>query len=347
MDKKNITNKQLHHKPDKSIWAIFLFTVMLFIITILSLIFYVQTTRKFSAEISSASQYKEHIAFVGNPNNTFAKEVYEAAYKTGQDYFYNVEFFGQNLDKVYSNTELMEMAIAAKVDGIIVTADNSEEMTKQIFQANEAGIPVICVDTDCVGSARKSYVGGSYYNLGQEYGKLLAKRTSDEVKDVLVLMSPFEQSKGQNLIFSGIKDYLTKTNVLPYFNITTRSVGNGTSFSAEESVSDIFAQEELPDIIVCLDETNTTSACQCIVDYNKVGQVTIFGYYNNSTINNAILKDVIPATLTIDTKQVGKTSVEYLKQFQDTGYVNEYATIPFELITKDNVEQFMKEDAHE
>ena len=98
------------------------------------------------------------------------------------------------------------------------------------------------------------------------------------------------------------------------------------------------------------DETSTTSACQSIVDYNKVGDVTIFGYYNNSTISNAIEKEIIPATLSIDTKKVGDISVNYLKQYIDAGYVNEYAMIPFDLITKENISLYKqddKEDDHE
>ena len=65
----------------------------------------------------------------------------------------------------------MELSIDAGVDGIIVEAGEREEMKELIDLADSKGIPVITVGSDNTSSARKSYVGFGYYDLGTNYGK--------------------------------------------------------------------------------------------------------------------------------------------------------------------------------
>ena len=83
--------------------------------------------------------------------------------------------------------------------------------------------------------------------------------------------------------------------------MTLVSVDDTNAFSVEESIRDIFMEEELPDIIICLNELNTTCVYQAVVDYNKVGEVSILGYYDSETIINAIDRNVIYAKWNIKT----------------------------------------------
>ncbi len=64
----------------------------------------------------------------------------------------------------------MKMAIAARVDGILIQPDGSDETNGLIADAIAKGIPVITVMSDASGSGRLGFVGYISYDLGQLYG---------------------------------------------------------------------------------------------------------------------------------------------------------------------------------
>ena len=100
-------------------------------------------------------------------------------------------------------------------------------------------------------------------------------------KTVLVLMNSNADDTSQNIIFTGIQDAIkNSTNKSRLINIEAVAIGNDGAFAAEESIRDIFMnQENVPDIIICMNELNTTCVYQAVVDYNKVGKINIIGYY--------------------------------------------------------------------
>ncbi len=113
------------------------------------------------------------------------------------------------------------------------------------------------------------------------------------------------------------------------------------AFSVEESIRDIFMEREIPDIIICLNELHTTCVYQAVVDYNKVGQVNILGYYDSDTIINAIDRNVIYATVAIDTKQMGQFCIKALQEYHELGYTSQYFTADIRLIQKEDVEEYL------
>ena len=123
------------------------------------------------------------------------------------------------------------------------------------------------------------------------------------------------------------------------------AISETTTFSAEESISSlIMGEEELPDIIVCLNELYTTCAAQALVDYNRVGETTVYGFYTNSTILSGIEKKIITATVTVDTKQMGRYCVDAIREYEDFGFVNEYMPADIEVITAENVGSYLDKE---
>jgi ribose transport system substrate-binding protein len=214
--------RRLHHKPYRLTLAIAFLLLVLLAVTAVCIILFETRIRGLTAAAPEPGTYTHHYAFIGDKTNSFDEKVFEAAQEEGKSTGNYVEFLGSTLDVSYSKIDLMKIAIAARVDGIIVSADDTEEMTEQIYNADQAGIPVVCVGADCIGSARKAYVGISYYTLGQTYGALLEKNASaSDTASVLVLMSPNEQSKSQNIIYSGIRDYLDSAGLLQRLDLKT------------------------------------------------------------------------------------------------------------------------------
>lgn len=328
---------------------IFIFTFLFLLITMgIGLYAFLFHWRNMERQSMDEKYEKYYAMIVDDKDSFFWQSVYEGAKEQGGEHNVLVELLGDNLSKDYSKEELMQIAIASKVDGIILEANESKELTELIDEAAGKGISVVTIYSDNTHSKRCSFVGVGGYNLGQEYGRQVLKCAKiGEVTHVAVLVNTDSRDATQNIIYSGMQDTVEKEKakgVKMDFSLIT--VDNTNAFSVEESIRDLFMSGELPDVIVCLDEANTACVYQELVDHNKVGEVAILGYYKSDTILQGIDRNVINATLAIETGQMGRYCVDALWEYGQSGNTSQYFTVDVELINKDNVAQYMV-NAHE
>ncbi len=171
--------------------------------------------------------------------------------------------------------------------------------------------------------------------------------TEDRPIRVTLLVNPFANSLDQNILYSGIQEIIEQERGDMVVELSQQSVDDTNAFAVEESVRDLFLGGDTPDILICLNELNTTCAYQAVVDYNKVGSVSILGHYVSDTILNAIARNVIYATVDIDTAQMGAFCIDALQEYHDLGYTSQYFTADINLITRDNVDDYLREEGPE
>lgn len=160
---------------------------------------------------------------------------------------------------------------------------------------------------------------------------------------VTILVNSYAQGLDQNILYSGIQETIEQERGETVIELSMQTVDDTNAFSVEESVRDIFMAENIPDILICLNELNTTCAYQAVVDYNKVGSVSILGYYVSDTILNAIDRHVIYATVYIDAPQMGGFCVDALQEYHELGYTSQYFTADISLISAENVADYLGE----
>lgn len=322
--------------------------VAMAVITIASLIYFkmlVADARDVKEQ--QYSEYTRHYAFIAdNMENEFWEEVYQGAKKRGEETNVYLECFGSSAAVEYSKEELLKMAIAAKVDGIVLEADESAEILGLIDQAVDSQIPVVTVMTDSYGSKRQSFIGIGSYNLGREYGRQIIRVSTKETKKVLIIMDEHMDNNGKNILCTGINETIYNEGNHLKLTIDTMEVSDKSTFGPEETIRKIFMKkEELPDIIVCLNEQATISACQAVVDYNLVGEVDIIGYHITDTIGSAIQRNLLAATIVVDSGQMGADSVDSLNEYIETGYVNDYVVMDVDAVTDNNVREYVENAA--
>lgn len=300
-------------------------------------------------EVADADSYdKYYVMITKDRKSSFWQSVYQGAYRRGLEENVYVDLLGENLSENYSREDLMRIAISSGVDGIFVESDESGELTELIDEAVDRDIPVVTLYGDNTHSKRCSFVGVGSYNLGREYGRQVLKIARENTWEnrvirVAIVMNAYAMDTGQNIISSGIQDAIEqeKTEATD-FSVSYITVDDTNTFSVEESIRDIFMEERLPDIIICLNELNTTCVYQAVVDYNQVGQISILGYYDSDTIINAIDRNVVNATISIDTEQMGGFCVEALTEYYLLGNTSQYFTADVTLIDKSNVAQYLE-----
>lgn len=337
----------LEEKDGRNFLSVFTILIIL-CITLGSLVFFQMQVQKigYDGKKKSYQQYdRYYVMIVGEGEEAFWDSVFEGACEAGRRSGAYVEEFGNNLFAGYSREERMRIAIESEADGIILEASEGEKMTALINEAVGKGIPVITVLSDNMASGRQSFVGINAYNLGQEYGKQLLRLANYDKHRILILSSTNIDSYNRNLILASIQDTIRKEKKpAQVLDVTIKNIESDNDFSTEESVRNIFLDEEnVPEILVCLDELSAICAYQAVVDYNMVGKLNIIGYYDSPRLLQAIERNVVNSTITVDTAQMGQYCVEALQEYEQTGYVSEYFTADTYLITIRNVKEYMGE----
>lgn len=303
------------------------------------------------------SFYKHRISEIGNRNaavhdtfkfhyvmiaegadDLFWDAVCQGAQDEGRKQNAYIERLESNLSVNYALSDLLKIAIASRVDGIIIEPNGDAEIKRLINEADDAGIPVITVLKDEPQSSRKSFVGVSSYDQGQAYGKQVAEMVKDGRKKVTVLLNSDSRDTSQNIIYTGICEAVNQLDA----EVSTATINTENTFSSEEVIRNILMDTVNPtDVLVCMTADDTLSAYQAIVDYNKVGLIDIIGYYDSDLILNAIKMDNIHSTLVVDARQMGAYCVEALTEFRKTKHVSDFYSVDTSIISKNNVDEYI------
>ena len=133
----------------------------------------------------------------------FAASASEAAEKAG----ITLKIYDGNYDAGLQVTQIEEM-IESGVDGILLNPEDADESAACVDLAQEAGVPVIAVNTRVNSDKIASYVGSD----DEEAGRLLMQRVADALGgsgNVVILEGPIGQS-AQRERLAGMKEILRK-----------------------------------------------------------------------------------------------------------------------------------------
>ncbi len=288
------------------------------------------------------TSYRYHFALiVDDETSDFWTDVYrvmqtEAA---AQDAF--VEMKSHTHD--YTMNDLMDICIAADVDGIIVEDTGEEGLTGKIDEATAAGIPVVTVINDAPASSRVSYIGINPYSMGQAYSEQILKLVEDHDSDlyVKVLLTDDDVERNEYQIFSQINNDLVTSEILTG-NVTVEAVRMPAdeAFASEEAIRSLLRYSaQLPDVIICFSTNHTDALNQAVIDYNLVGQTRIIGYYMSEMTRDAIRNENIAMTMALDTEEIASYCVDALTDQIRTGRTNSYYGIDMKFLTADQLSQ--------
>lgn len=332
----------------KKIYIRVFIILLLFIIAISIFTYYKKIDYQLRETEETSVIYDKYYAVIfkeekGEYEKTLLQGVKDAAGGEANAY---VKEVGEELAFNLTREEKMDLAIAAKVDAIIVQGENSEGIKKKINEAGKAGIPVITIIEDCLDSTRKSFVGNSRYEIGRTFARQVIDVATSKTKEVYVLDSNSILEEN-DLFFSGFKETMANEGNHLTINMTVIETGR-SPFEAEEKIQEILFDDSFkPDILLILDEGNTNSTIQILVDYNLVGEVKVIGFANSVKILDAISKQIIHSSIYLDSYEIGKDCVSVLIEMETSGYVNTYKTVEVSVINQKNVKNYMEEPADE
>ena len=339
--------KKAKRKIEYAISALFFVFIIL---AVISMNYFYQQVSAIDNDSYRSGEYQFHYVMISDtPKDTQWQEIFLGGSLKGQELDAFVENWGAYLQQDFSLSQQLEMAIAAGVDGIVINGYDSEEVLALINRGVEQGIPTITLITDVPGSERNAFISLNDYALGRIFGQQLLEineqmiEEGQEVLRVTVLTQSAWDIGISGVIYRGIHE--TIGELAANMEINSLEIGEQGEFEAEERIRDLFLSERTrPDVLICLNATNTMIAYQSLIDYNLVGQIKILGTSDNEVILDGIAQGIIHASVFIDERNMGAQAISLLHSNVVVGYSSDYVIFNVELINLGNLYRFLVEE---
>ncbi|MEE1196511.1 MAG: substrate-binding domain-containing protein [Lachnospiraceae bacterium] len=294
--------------------------------------------------IDGSVDYEAHYAFIAeNMEDRQWQMICEETKQYGSAAGVYVECMNEDFTSEYTREDYMKIAISMKVDGIILEGGNQEGLTELVDQAVDQGIPVVTLMTDCSDSKRQCFIETGKYNLGREYARQIIAAATKDTRKVLVLVNAAENDSSQNLIMSGIRDTLENEGNYLELELESEVVGS-SEFDSAQAIRSRLLNEDVPDILICLNDQDTNNAYQVLVDYNMVKTVKLIGSSTTDTILKGIQKGSVQSVILADMDQTGMKCIEALGSYRESSYVSDYLALDAKVIWKDNVKEYLTDE---
>ena len=315
--------------------------VFMFIATIISVFLYKKRMDEAENLLAEAkySQYQSYVVMISSDDESdFWQQVYTAAKEYGDEYGVYVDMLSESIDNNYRKNELIEMAIESDCDAIFVEGDDTLETAEMVAKANAQGIAVFTLNSDMAVESRVSYIGPNSYTVASLYGKALLDNLVRQ-NQVMVFGGNSINKTYADTFISNIQNVLEGADIVNApLEYEEKIVEKEGAFATEEYIQNLFKENTLAPVVICLDEDSTDTFYQAMIDYNKVGTILLLGSNRSETILTGIKQGVIASTVYVDPTDIGKAAAGAYVEYRDSGYVSEYISVEAKIINKDNVD---------
>jgi ribose transport system substrate-binding protein len=274
-----------------------------------------------------------------NSDEPYVKDIEKGLIDTANSLNLATEInYTSGIDDYNDVIKYLNIAIDSKVDGIITHAYNTKEFQMLIDKAQKYKIPVITLDADLSKSKGSAYVGTNGFETGSKAGQLVADALNGKSKVAIILESSKLDGNG-NLKLDGFNNEIKNYKEI---KLETVEISDNGILGANNVTQEILNNHPLVNAIVCTSSKDTIGAAQLIVDFNRVGDITIIGYDSTPEILSYIQKGVIYGTIVPGAYKIGCDSIKTLVSLKEYGRVSAYIHTDSIVITKSNLNQYLK-----
>lgn len=272
-----------------------------------------------------AGSGEQLLLIVDQPQDSFWAQMLESARETAEPLGIAIDTFPLSYYERFTKVELMEMAALEEVDGILIQTLTDPEVDELSLRAREDGTAVIYLQNVEPNSMADSVIGVNDFEVAQQYAEILAGLPGAAGR---VAIYPAESMVSNNLT-----RVLSETLTDAGWTVEILSRGD-SGFDVADTVLHVLDRTEatLPDAFICLNENDTVNAVQATVDYNAVGRFALIGYYLTPEIEDALSKDLLQATISIDAEAMGRQAVESYHNLRTVGRTSELEIVDTRII---------------
>jgi ribose transport system substrate-binding protein len=232
-----------------------------------------------------------------------------------------VEFKGPDTYNADDELEAFRKAVDMRPAGIAVSPALPEIFTKEIDAAIQAGIPVICVDSDAPQSRRVLFIGTDNFQAGLESGRRIAEVLHGEGRVVLIAVSgQFNQTERRRGVEEALKKY-------PGIEIVRTLDDKGDPRMANDQVAALLESRDPKDKfdgVLCLEASGGPGAAEALHRLNLDGKIPIVAMDKSPETLDWIERGVISATIAQKSYTMAYYSLKFLDDLHHN-VVHEFA----------------------
>lgn len=230
----------------------------------------------------------------------------------------------------------IDAAVAAQVDGIITMALDPTALGPAIQRAVDAGIPVVCIDTDAPDSARSYYAGTSNYDAGFQAGQTMAEMTGGKAK-VGILMGGINAS---NMV-SRVEGFKAALEEYPDMEIIVTEDTNADLLIGTQKAQAMMQTYPEMTAIFGTSSTDAQAAGKVAEEMGITDQYCIIGFDDMEDTLNYIREGVVDATTVQKPYEMGYLGVELLVQtIEGNGPEEQVIDTGVTMVTAGNVDSY-------
>lgn len=306
--------------------------VLLITLLIGGLIFAAIKTRK-QAEVPKI------VLIVKTLNNPFFVDMEKGALDEIKKYP-KYELLVQGADQetdVEMQMQILESMIQKKPKVICIVPSGSKEVLSGIVKANEAGIPVIIVDTrvgekqaKALGAKYATFIGSDNYEGGQIAGKFIAKKLDGRGNVVIIegIAGHETGEKRKNGCIDAFKKF-------PDIKIVASQTANWDRDQGLNVTQNILqANPDVDAIFACNDEM-ALGAVQAVNQMGKKGKILIVGFDATDDAKRAIRNGDMAGSIAQYPGEMGKEAVENAIKLINGEKIPHEIPTKVEMITED------------
>ena len=234
---------------------------------------------------------EKYIFVASNINLPYWQEAQAGFNDSGHGLGVKVEFTGPTSYSPEEQLTAFRQAVAAKPAGILLAPARPELFNKDIDAAVQAGIPVICMDSDAPESKRILFIGTDNVHAGMESGRRMAELTKGQGQIVLITI-PGQLNLEQRR--QGVEEVFKKSSGL---NITKVINDKGDPRVANDEISKMLEAKAPIDGILCLEASGGPGAAEAAHRLNLDGKIPIVAMDKSPDTLDWISRGSISATV--------------------------------------------------
>jgi ribose transport system substrate-binding protein len=226
-----------------------------------------------------------------NVNLPYWQEAQAGFEDSGRGLGVKVEFTGPTTYSPQEQLAAFRQAVAARPSGILLAPTRPELFNKEIDAAVEAGIPVICMDSDAPDSRRILFIGTDNVHAGNQSGRRLAEILKGEGQIALITipgqLNLEERRRGVEAAFQKY----------PGMKIVRMIDDKGDPCVANDEISALLEKKEELDGILCLEASGGPGAAEALHRLNLDGNIPVVAMDKGQETLDWISHGAIAATV--------------------------------------------------
>ena len=231
------------------------------------------------------------------------------------------------------NEEIKEL-IESGAEVIFITCVDWDQVEEGIRYANEAGVPVIAIDTEVKNSdlVTCSVVSNNYHAGVLCAEHLLANRTGADI----LLLEHITAISGRQRI-KGFTDTLASH---PEFRIVGSGESDGQIENAMPVMAELLREHPEADVVMALNDPTAFGAMAAIEGAGLSGEILVYSVDGSPEAKTMVAEQMMTATCAQFPGRLASEAARAAYEILNGNEVEKEIIIPVELVTKENVYRF-------